>query len=380
MKKSAALLRSAFAGCCAVAIVILAQSPVLAIENGGIGGKPANPNKDNPRSSSIFVYELEPGGVVADAVQVVNNTSSQKTLLVYPVDSQIASGGTFTCAQKIDQPISVGSWVKMDKTEVVLAPNSSQNVGFTINVPKTASAGESDGCIVIQDSDRQTSAQNSGISLSFRTAIRVAITVPGKITKDLSFTTVTAKTTDKHVINLSAGLKNNGNVSLDTELSVAVRTVFGTTARKAGGTFPVLARSEAAFNFETPEPFWGGWYKVGATATYNADPNKSIGESGQTKTINGPTATIFVAPQPRALLIEAVGAIVVFGAAGWFLWRRLHLYKLRSKSKTFIVKEGVTLQKIADAYGISWKKIAKINGLKPPYHLEPGSRIKIPKE
>lgn len=380
MKKSAAILRSAAAICAAVAIAFMAQSPALAIENGGIGGKPANPNKDNPRSSSIFVYELEPGSVKADEVQVINNTASQKTLLVYAVDSQVASGGAFTCAQKIDQSVSVGGWIKLDKSEVTLEPNSFQNIPFTITVPETASAGESNGCIVVQDAERKTSSENSGIALSFRTAIRVAVTVPGDITKDLSFTGLSAKRADKSILQLSTGLKNNGNVSLDADLDLRFKTVFGATVKELGGTFPVLARSEAAFNFEADEPFWGGWYKVSAQATYNSDPDKSIGEGGATKTIAGHTLTVFIAPKPQALLIELAVTAVVAGGAAWIIRSRLRIKKLRAKSKSYIVKEGVTLHKIANTYGVPWKTIAKINGLKPPYHLEPGSRIKIPKE
>ncbi len=380
MKKSAHILRSLTAGCCALFIVVLMQVPAFAIESGGIGGKPANPDTGNPRSSSIFVYELNPGDVKTDAVQVINNTASEKTLFVYGVDSQIASGGAFTCAQKIDQPVSVGNWIKMEKIEVTVEPNSYQNVPFTIAVPQTASAGESNGCIVVQDAERKASSENGGIALSFRTAIRVAITVPGEITKDLRFTGVTAKHTDKNLLQLSTGLRNNGNVSLDVAMDVRLKTIFGGTVKKLGGTYPILARSEAAYNFEAEQPFWGGWYKVSAEAIYNSDPTKSIGEKGATRTISGQTLTVFVAPKPKALAIELTTAVVIVGGIAWLVWSRLQIKKLRAKSKVYIVKEGVTLHKIADTYGISWKKIAKINGLKPPYHLEPGSRIKIPKE
>lgn len=41
---------------------------------GGIGGKPANPVSDIPRTKDIFIYTLEAKKIKDDAVLVTNNT------------------------------------------------------------------------------------------------------------------------------------------------------------------------------------------------------------------------------------------------------------------------------------------------------------------
>src|SRR5687768_8632801 len=82
-----------------VGLLMLLTAPVSAIEQGGLGGKPAHPKEDNPRSQSIFVHTLDAGTESRDGVQVINNTAETKSVLVYAVDSQISSGGAFACAQ-----------------------------------------------------------------------------------------------------------------------------------------------------------------------------------------------------------------------------------------------------------------------------------------
>lgn len=379
MSKLTSIIRALALGCCSFTLALIVAAPVLAIEDGGIGGKPANPRKDNPRSESIFVYELQPGANVQDAVQVINNTDVEKTLQVYAVDSQVASEGAFTCAQKIDQPVSVGSWIKVSKAEVTLAPHSFENVPFSINVPQSASAGESNGCLVVQDAKRASSG-NTGISLSFRTAIRVSITIPGAITKDLSFTGLAYKKISPDTLRFSVGLKNNGNVSLDSDLKVQLKTLFGNTVKTAGGVFPVLNASEAVFNFEVDEPFWGGWYKAAATASYNPDADKSVGESGSVKTITGPEIVIFTPPKPAAMLIEITVALVALALGGWLIWRNVHLNRLRNNAHRYTVKHGDTLHKVASNHNVKWQTIARVNKIKPPYHLEPGQHLDIPKK
>lgn len=66
------------AGILIAVILLTIISPVQAAETGGIGGKPANPRSDNPRTESIFVYELKPGETTKDAVEIYNNTDEQK--------------------------------------------------------------------------------------------------------------------------------------------------------------------------------------------------------------------------------------------------------------------------------------------------------------
>jgi hypothetical protein len=266
----------------------------------------------------------------------------------------------------------------MSKNKVTLKPNTSQNVPFTIDVPKTASAGESNGCIVIQDAQQTPVQQGNGITLSFRTALRVAVTIPGKIKKGLSFTNLVVNKLENDTLRLSVGLHNNGNVSLDSSLDVRVKSIFGTTIQKSGGEYPVLANSEAAFNFEVPEAFWGGWYVATAAAKYDPDTASSLGEKGSTRTINSESVRFYVTPKPGAIFIELTALVAVLGAAAFVTFKRLQSNRLRRSSETFEVEKGDTLQSIASEQYVSWKAIVKLNKLKAPYHIEPGQKLLVP--
>jgi len=360
-------------------IVALSSSlPLYAVENGSVGGKPARPRDDNPRSQSIFVHEMEPGDSIEEAILIVNNSDQVKTINVYPVDSQIASGGTFTCAQKLDLAVGVGTWIKLAEEKITLEPDSTKEVPFTISVPKNASPGEQNGCIAIQAEEPPQSTQQEGVTLSFRSAIRVAITVPGEITKNLVFSGPIATRQENSTIRMSAGLRNNGNVSLDADIRVELRSFFGNTIRRVGGQYPVLSGNELVLNFETNPPFWGGWYRVDGRATYSSDTTKSLGEGGVEETINSPSSTIFVRPQPIALFIEAVILIAFAGLIAWLLIRRRYYSNIESNAQVYTIKKTDTLHKIATHHNTSWKEIAKINKLKAPYHLEPGAELKLP--
>lgn len=360
-------------------VAVLISSSALAVENQGVGGKPANPDPNNPRSESIFVYELGPGAEKSDAVRIINNSEEKRTISIYAVDSQKSSDGAFACAQKADTAVGVGTWITLSENEATLDTGTYEDVPFNVVVPTTASAGEQNGCIVIQDTTIKQSSDN-GVVLSFRSAIRVAITVPGEITKSLSYTgavSINDSSTDK--LGLMVGLINNGNVSLDTTVDVSVNTIFGPSVASVNGTYPVLSGSQSTLNFEVDKPFWGGWYSVASSATYMDNTADSLGESGgHTSTITSPKKWVYVSPQPLAMIIEIIVLALIVIIIFALIVKYIHRKKVYKRAHSYTVQPGDTLQRIAKSHDVSWKKIASYNKIKPPYHLEEGHHIKIP--
>jgi LysM repeat protein len=371
------LSRTLLVGVVASGLVVAFCLSASAAE-GGVGGRPAHPRDDNPRSKSIFVHELEPGKQVTDGIQVVNNSSITKQVLVYAVDSQMSSGGAFACAQAADKPIAAGTWIELEKDTLTLEPGENTVVDFKIKVPEEASPGEHNGCIVVQDTDRQRAPGGSGITLSMRSAIRLAVTVPGDIQKGLVVTGLGIEPRDDQRILMSTGLKNNGNVSLDAQLGVTLRYWFGTTATSVGGTFPVMSGSEARFNFEGGRPFWGGWYRLSATARYNSQPDVSVGEGKPNASVTR-SEWVFVAPQPLAAAVEGAVIVVLLAGLGYVVRTRLVHKKAMRHSAKHTVEPHENLHTIAEMYNVPWKLLARINSLKPPYQLKTGQVITVTK-
>lgn len=115
----------------------------------------------------------------------MNNTQEKKTFLVYASDSTPSTDGAFACKQFTEEKKDVGSWIELSKTEVTLDPGTNQIVPFTITVPKNAGVGEHNGCILIQEKKDAPKDEQAGMSLSVRTGIRVAITIPGELQRKL---------------------------------------------------------------------------------------------------------------------------------------------------------------------------------------------------
>jgi hypothetical protein len=360
-------------------LLIAPVSIVHAVEYGGLGGVPANPDPDNPRTKSIFVYTLSPGQSKQDGINVVNNTGEVKTIEVYSADSEIASGGSFACRQKVESRNLVGKWITLTQNEVVLSPNSSQVVPFNVVVPNDANVGEHNGCIVIQEKQGGSGQAGNGVQLSFRSALRVAVTIPGDIVKDIQFSELTAKREAKKYT-LKAQLKNKGNVSLDTDIKVNVNSLLNKRVYQNGGTYPLLAQKNMVeLNFDFSRPFWGGIYRLSGSADYNGDANAPLGSSAAKNVRKkAPMRLLFVPPQPLALALELLLLLLVIVLA-WMLCRRLRSrWKAMKKWETYKVRTGDTLVKLAERRGDKWKNIAKINKLRPPYELKKGMVIKLP--
>ncbi len=370
--------RLIFAFCLVLCGLVLGVNHSSAIEYGGLGARPTNPDPNNARTESIFVYTLAGGEQKSDAVTVYNNSSTKKDVLVYAVDAQTSNTGAFTCEQLADQADEVGKWITLSASELSIEPTKSQEVPFEVLLPAQVDAGEHNGCIVIQEKAAESSS--SGVALSFRSAIRVAIRTPGDITKKLSFTDFVVTTAESGVKVLSPSLKNEGNVSIDATLSVTATNILPFGAFEAGGQFPVLSNQSADFNFEFPQTFWGGLYRAKTVATYNSDPDATLGEdTDQATSIESEQRWFFMMPSLPALAIELAVILTVGGFIGARLHSRRRIAKLRNSWQEYTVVAGDNIKSIAAAHHISWKKFASINKLKPPYSLEDGQTVRVPK-
>jgi hypothetical protein len=362
-----------------VTIACCLALPAEAIEYGGFGGRPAYPREDNPRTESIFVHTLEPGQVQEEGIKVINNKSETKTLLVYAVDSVRSTDGAFACGQQTDPKSGVGSWIELEESEVTLESKTNKLVPFTISVPQNASAGEHNGCIIVQEK-KEDSGVESGMSLSFRTGIRVAITIPGELTRKIEIVDFVISKQEDGDFLLHPAVRNTGNVSVDANVKVATRYFFGLPFAEHGGRYPILRGDTSEWNFELKRPFWGGWYRSSVWAEYDEHAEAGVGvESGEGLThLKGPSRWFFSFPKWPALLIELAVLAAILFLIRTFLRRRKVRASIRKDWVPYAVLPGESVNAIAERCGVSWKLLAKANKLRPPYALAPGREIKVP--
>ncbi len=358
--------------------VVIPLSAAKAIEYGGFGGRPAYPRTDNPRTESIFIQTLEPGAKVSEGVVVVNNSAETKTLMVYATDSTPSTGGAFACKQFSEDKLDIGAWINLAKSEVMLEPGTSEVVPFTISAPKSAAVGEHDGCINIQEKKVKQAGQ-VGALLSVRTGLRVAVTIPGEIVRKLELAGFTL-TLEKGVPVLHPQVKNTGNVSIDANIKVAVSYFFGLPYKQYGGQFPIMRGETSDWNFEIKKPFFGGWYRSAFVVDYDKNSEASVGvQSGKDlTTLTGPTIWFWSAPTPGGLATEIAVVLLLVAVVILCVKNRRNKKWIQEKWVEQVVGAGDDINSLAKRFAISWKLLAKVNGLKPPYVVKPGEKIKTP--
>lgn len=287
--------------------------PVLAYA-AGIGSRPANPDPKNPRTQSIFIYTLDRGGSKNDQIRVDNGLSERVDLEIYAVDGVVTATGDLTCRQKVEARKDAGNWVKLAKNDVTLDPGESTKVDFTVNVPGKADVGEHNACLVVQrKTDPNAAKQTGGIQLQTRQAIRMAITIPGDIHRDISIDKFTATSTNGQQ-SYDIAIKNSGNVSADVDVRLKVRDMMGNVVYENGGEYAAIADEVRQFRYESKlESFWGGKYKAELSISYN----KKAGEWGVSKNSGDLTVKsaepieLFFWPTPAAWGVIAGGLLIL---------------------------------------------------------------------
>lgn len=353
-----------------------------AVEYGGIGGRPAYPDPANPRTDSIFVHTVNPGEVIGEGVNVINNTAETKTLLVYAVDSVVSTDGAFACAQAADEKKDVGSWITLEKNEVTLESLTNEVVPFTITVPDSPSVGEHNGCVIVQEKKvvNPDEPKQGGIQLSFRTGLRVALLVPGEIERHLEISDFSVSHKEDGRVLLRPAVTNSGNVSIDAQVSVKTSYFFGASLQNFGGQYPILRGETSVWNYDMDRPFWGGWYKASLTVEYDPNAEAGVGTaSGKgTEVLHGATVWFFSMPTTAGLAVELLILFVVIVALFfWYIAAKRKRW-IKSSWTTYTVIAGDDVKSLADKFNVSWKVFVKANNLHAPYTLTPGQTLKVP--
>lgn len=359
---------------------LVVDVPVGAIAVGGVGGRPANPDPNNPRTQSIFVLTLDKGESGKDTALVVNNSEQTQTIRLYAVDGLTTNTGSFTCRQEADARVGLGKWTTISKSEVTLASGDNTEVPFTVKMPANVDVGEHNGCIVFQTKDDNSTADNEdggSVQIKTRQALRLAVTVPGDLKRDVTienFDVTTVEGQQAYVLDIN----NVGNVSADVDVSVKVKSVFGGEIYSNGGGYPVLSDTSLSLTYTQEEtPMFGGFYSVEATVSYDSEIGTLGVETGSTVTKSSGEKVVFIAPSATGALILLVLMLAVIAAVTWYVRRYLRHKKVVNKGDTHTVKKGDTIQSVADEYGMSWKHLAATNKIKAPYTLKEGQTLHV---
>jgi hypothetical protein len=318
--------------------------------------------------------------VITEKLKIINNTDASQKVLVYPVDATVTNTGMLTCEQRAERRDGPGAWIKFDGNEVTVAPGANALADFTIRVPDDADVGEHNACVALEMADAEAD-QTGNLRVRTRSAIRVAITVPGDLHRSVS---ITSFDVSQQGMSQSYTLKakNEGNVSADVRVNVALENLFGQRIYTNGGEYPVLADKELELTYKNDDlPAWGGWYYVEGLVSYDKRAGKyGTADKAQLVDVYAPRKLVFIAPKTGVLMVGII-VLIIMGVGGYLLWRRRQALKQARKGwREYVVRHGDTILTLADARKTHWKQIAKVNHLHPPYNLAEGERLLLPKK
>lgn len=365
--------------------ILFAPFVSKAITAEGVGVSPAYPKPDVKGSDVWFVYNLDRGESVTDYIKLVN-VSSEKTMKVklYPVDAVITSQGVFGPLDEADPREDIGAWIKISESEVNLAPQETRIIPFTLTIPEDASVGDHLGAIIAEKGELKPTEQ-PGLTIKTRVGIRVWNTVPGEIVKKLQILNVaweirnkklSQKPTTLEKIKTALGLnkegffkfelKNEGNVHLMPKANIEITDIFGgwvaTIEGASLGTAPLSRTINSQVKLEKPVLF--GWLRAEITILYGDDQTTTTQKS------------FWIVPWTILFFAVMLIIILVFGKLFW----RLYYAKSKLKMTPYTVTGKETLTELAEKFNVSWKKLARINNLKPPFTLKEGETLFIPKK
>lgn len=358
-----------------ILLSIIMASESFAMGIGSVGGRPAGqPYSEQDRSQ--FSYELELGAEIKDAITVVNSSDTQKTILVYPADGMSNNDGSFALKQKAETMMGVGNWIILEKSEVTIPPKGKETVPFTVKVPNEGvDVGEHSGGILIQAKEEERGGQG-GVTLSMRVGIRMYIKIPGEVIEKIKYESFSGKPIKFREYFLGgknlyfvkiptsyeflAKYKNEGNVSSSIKTVLIVKDVFNSKEERFEKSKKIARDASGHSNFEWENPRFGK-FEIKAEVYLE---EKLVATSE--------TLSVWIIPWDivAGIMLLIMSFVLIFISR-----------KISRSSKgwgEYKVKKGETIVEIAAKNSVNWEKLAKVNNLKAPYYLAPGSIILLP--
>jgi len=368
LNRRESILNRFFVFCLISFFALIPAGPIRAVSMNGLVAYPADSAEDSAASESWFLYGLDRGESKRDSFVLLNDSEEKRTVAVYAADSATDDAGGFVLETAADPKDGVGRWITLDNDTVALEPGERKTIGFTIAIPEDAPTGEVSGGIVIQRVLEEAKSDVEGAAVTLPPlSIRVYETVPEMKVEKLSFggyAIAYDRNAGSYVLRLT--VKNEGNVFLEPVLEMKSSDLI--FASQDGFTTQKLA-VPAGSEIEVIYPL-----KSARVGRFEVSPVLSFGEEKDETAIRYPRAIYFWAMPWTAI------RIVIFILLAYMLcwiFRYARERRDRRYRKNYRVAPSENLDDLSEKLGISWKRIVRMNDLKPPYQIAKGQLITV---
>jgi hypothetical protein len=265
------------------------------ISAGGIGIRllaGASSSPVEPFGLTYVVERLAPGSRITREVEVSNTTEATADIVIFPAAASIANGRfSFAPGRSAD---SLSSWTTLGRSALHLAPSASARDTVTIDVPKSASAGERYAVVWAEVS--APSRTQSGVRLVNRVGVRMYVSVGrgGMPVAEFTVGSLAAGRSATGDPTIGAQVHNVGQAALDITGEL---TLSDGPGGLSAGPFPVtlgtmLAPGHSAIervelDSEIPRGPWRADLSLSSAGTQRSSvamitfPAKTLTESGR---------------------------------------------------------------------------------------------------
>lgn len=339
---------------------------------GGLGILP-QPTSTEP-SRSRFVYVLKPGEIQDDVVVVNNHSDKPMTVGIETLDAQNTTDGAFTLVTDSKENQDLGTWITPSSDTITIPAGASTEVSFRLVVPNDASVGEHSGAIAVYQKSGSTSG---GVGLKILIGARIYVTVPGIVTRKLTFDKVSHEFKDDKLL-FHIQTTNQSNVNIEPALDIKLRGLFRTYTQVESRNGTYLPNKTLTLNpvWERRAP-WFGYYRVNLILhTWSAT---EVGADGSKTELPDMTFSYSYGFWMGGIYFIILGALLLLAWLAlrftvWWKDRR----KFRTKTDVYVVSQGETIMHISEKTGALPQHIVKFNRLVWPYSLNAKDKLMIP--
>lgn len=289
-----------------------------------------------PDNRGKFTFGATSGAVVKDYVAINNVSAEPLTLRVYAADAFNTTEGGYDLLATGKPSKDIGTWIKLDRESVTVAPGSQEIVPFTVTVPRDAPPGDHAAGIVASLLTEQTNTDGSKVAVDTRVGTRMYLRIAGELRPQLSVENLdvayhgllnpfgSGRVTVKYTV------RNTGNVRLEGAQAVRVDLPWGSSVDSGAlKRIPeLLPGNELSMTAEVT----GVWPVVLPTAVVRLEPSAMPGD------VNPPAVATEVEDSLLAIPWSQLGVLVLILLAVFLLrWRR----KRRGAPKPPVEREKV---------------------------------------
>lgn len=177
--------------------------------------------------------DLKPGETYTGSITIVNPDNAKRDFSYKAEVSAYGVVGEEYNANFIESNdhTQITKWITIENPTGKVEPNGSTKINFTIRVPETAPAGGQYAAILVSSSDDQASSDGLAVKNIFEMASLIYAGIEGETTRKgeildnnvPGFVTTTP-------IEVSAAVKNEGNVHEIAKVSLEVKSFFSPVA------------------------------------------------------------------------------------------------------------------------------------------------------